>query len=183
MLTRFSSNIDLFLLIEFFKKLPHSLLSNNAVEKARAFFRSLEPKYDDSSSNDDNCLSSNSQYATINNSSSASSNTKTIDNEAIQKNDVSLTPITPTFQITKSHITKVEKVNPKDIFAHKMISNDQNNDNKLSTNYFHHKYKQYLKPSLLIPRKYYDDILSKRSHHSSTSTNNYGKRLKENILL
>ena len=44
-----------------------------------------------------------------------------------------------------------------------------NVDDRLPTNYFREKYKQYLKPTLLYPRQYYQDLLQQRTY---SSTNN-----------
>jgi hypothetical protein len=59
------------------------------------------------------------------------------------------------------------------MIVHRIIEQD----NKLSSNYFQQKYKQYLKPSLLLPKQYYNDLLNKQNY--STFINEYGEnRLK-----
>lgn len=61
------------------------------------------------------------------------------------------------------------------MIVHRIISND----NKLPLNYFQQKYKQYLKPSLLIPKQYYNEILNKRYQTYSNSFIRHGKRERE----
>jgi hypothetical protein len=58
----------------------------------------------------------------------------------------------------------ITKINPRDLIVHRVI----NIDDKLPLNYFQQKYKQYLKPSLLLPRQYYNDLLNKRYYSSFT---------------
>ena len=49
------------------------------------------------------------------------------------------------------------------------------NDTKQSLNYFQNKYKQYLKPSLLLPKQYYNDILNQRNPHHVTYFDKHGR--------
>jgi hypothetical protein len=55
------------------------------------------------------------------------------------------------------------------------ILDDDQDDKKLPLNYFQQKYKQYLKPSLLLPKLYYNDLLNKRNSTYSTSINKHGE--------
>jgi hypothetical protein len=76
-------------------------------------------------------------------------------------------------QITSSSISKIDQINPRDMIVHRVI----NTDDKFPSNYFQQKYKQYLKPSLLLPRQYYNDLLNKRNY--SSLIHRYGKRIKK----
>jgi hypothetical protein len=61
------------------------------------------------------------------------------------------------------------------MIVHRVIYNDQD-DNKVTLNYFQQKYKQILKPSLLFPKQYYDEILNKRNLNYSTIINRHGEK-------
>ncbi|CAF3506620.1 unnamed protein product [Rotaria sp. Silwood1] len=160
---------------EFLKKLPHSVLSHTAIEKARAFFRWSEHKHHDSSNTNDQSSSSNQPHTTVNNNLSSCINS-TVINENTRKNDASLNPITPKTHFSTSNMIRVDKVNPKDMISHDIIYNNRS-DYKLSSNYFpNNKYKHYIKPSLLIPKQYYNDILNKRNQYYFTSINKYDLR-------
>ncbi|CAF0927074.1 unnamed protein product [Rotaria sordida] len=158
---------------EFLKKLPHSVLSNSAVEKARAFFRSSELKHHDSSNSNEQSSpssSSNQQHTTVNTLCSSFNSTDI--NENTENNNSSLDLVTPKIYFSTSNMIKVDKINSKDMMNHQIIHNDQN-DYKLSSKQCQNKYKQYSKPSLLIPKQYYNDILNKRYQYYFTPVNKY----------
>jgi hypothetical protein len=69
------------------------------------------------------------------------------------------------------------KINPRDLIVHRVI----NIDDKLPLNYFQQKYKQYLKPSLLLPKQYYNDLLNKR-YYSSSFTRRYDEN-KDKLII
>lgn len=98
------------------------ILANNALAKARAFFRSFDSKPS---------------------------------NENHRQELLTISPIT---NISISKTPRVDKINPHDMIVHRVL----NTDDRLPTNYFREKYKQYLKPTLLYPRQYYQDLLSQQ---------------------
>ncbi len=153
----FSYYLSIFL-IESFRKTS----ANSAFEKARAFFRSLDFKHHHrhEQPNQDNTI-------TITDPPSS--------NDDDQKQDLLLKSIPSITNISITRIPRVEKTNSQDIII--------NNDNKLSSNYFQQKYKQYLKPSLLIPKQYYNDILNKRYQTYSTFINRYGENRKKIAII
>ena len=61
------------------------------------------------------------------------------------------------------------------MIVHRVVYDDQD-DKKVALNYFQQKYKQILKPSLLFPKQYYNDILNKRYFNYSTIMNRHGER-------
>ena len=62
----------------------------------------------------------------------------------------------------------MDKINPRDMIVHRVI----NIDDRLPTNYFREKYKNYLKPSLLYPKQYYQDLLNQRYYSLMEMKNN-----------
>ena len=113
----------------------HLVSANNAVAKARAFFRTFELK----PHRDKRTLSP-----------------LIVDSPSPPNED---------YQLITPPISKIDKINPRDLIVHRVI----NIDDRLPLNYFQQKYKQYLKPSLLIPKQYYNDLLNKRYYSSFTS--------------
>lgn len=69
-----------------------------------------------------------------------------------------LITISPVTTISLPKISHVDKINPRDLIVHRVI----NTDDRSPTNYFREKYKNYLKPSLLYPKQYYQDLLNQR---------------------
>jgi hypothetical protein len=161
-------------LIESFKKLPHSASANSAVEKARAFFRSFKLKRLNISRRNSKEQPSPSigQHTTTN--APCSPSDAILINEDTNKNDSLLNPIVHTSHISIPRNSKVDKINPKDMIVYR-ISDDDQDDKKLPLNYFQQKYKQYLKPSLLFPKLYYNDLLNKRNPTYSTSISKHGE--------
>ncbi|CAF0861951.1 unnamed protein product [Adineta steineri] len=149
------------------KKLPHSTSANSAVEKARTFFRSLELKRHNEQSSSSSSITI-CQNHTIDIPSTPSITNTTIMNEETRKFDFMLNPIARTTNISITKGTKVDKINPTDMIVYRVMDNDQNYD-KLPLNYFQQKYKQYLKPSLLYPKQYYNELLNKQNQHYSIS--------------
>jgi hypothetical protein len=140
-------------LIESFKKLPHSASANSAVEKARAFFRSFKLKRLNSKEQPSPSIG---QHTTTN--APCSPSNAILINEDTNKSDSLLNPIVHTSHISIPRNSKVDKINPKDMIVYRILDDDQD-DKKLPLNYFQQKYKQYLKPSLLLPKLYYNDLL------------------------
>ncbi|CAF3352935.1 unnamed protein product [Rotaria socialis] len=155
--------------LEFIKKLPHSVLSNSTMEKARAFFRSTELKHNHIINNNEQMLSANQQHNTVNTLSSSSFDSNFI-NENTKTNNISLKSIMATIHISTPNMIRVDKINnPQVMLGHQSYYNNRNNY-QLSSNYFQNKYKQYLKPTLLLPKQYYNDIVHKRNHKHCIST-------------
>ncbi len=157
-------------LIEVLKKLPRATSANSALDKARAFFRSLDFKHHHR--HEQPPSSSNDQYTTTHPPSSSS-------DEDNQKNDLLRNSIYPTTNISISKSPRVQKINPRDMIVHRVL----HNDNNLPSNYFQQKYKQYLKPSLLLPKQYYNDLLNRRSQNYPTSINTYGENKEKQLLM
>ncbi|CAF3879858.1 unnamed protein product [Rotaria magnacalcarata] len=148
--------------LEFIKKLPHSVLSSSTIEKARAFFRSTELKHNHMINNNEQMRSSNQQHNTVNTLSSSSFDSNFI-NENAKTNNISLNSIMTTIHISTPNMIRVDKINPQVMLGHQSYYSNRNNY-QLSSNYFQNKYKQYLKPTLLLPKQYYNDIVHKRNH-------------------
>ncbi|CAF4867802.1 unnamed protein product, partial [Rotaria magnacalcarata] len=66
-----------------------------------------------------------------------------------------------TIHISTPNMIRVDKINPQVMLGHQSYYSNRNNY-QLSSNYFQNKYKQYLKPTLLLPKQYYNDIVHKR---------------------
>ena len=137
--------------IESLKKCPFSTTTTSAIGKARAFFRSLEFRHLGSSSNNQ---SISSRRCTTNNPPPSSS------------------------LIIDDSQTNHSLLSCKPVMAEKLIRIIPNNqdDERLTSSYFHQKYKQILKPSLVLPKQYYNDILNKQNQTYSIPIERHGEK-------
>jgi hypothetical protein len=135
-----------YLFIESLKKCPQSTSSSGVIGKARAFFRSFEFKPFRSSNNES---SSSSAHPCTTNALPPPPPSSLRINDG-QTNDLLL-----------SSTEKIIRVMP---------------NNQDASSYFHRKYKQILKPSLLSPKQYYNDIVNKRTQNYSVLIERHGEK-------
>jgi hypothetical protein len=165
--------------IESLKKFQHSASTNSAVEKARAFFRSLELKHLGSSSSNSEHSSSSRRRTTTNNNNthlpsskvsqpssiSSSSSSSIIDDS---HNTISTTTTTndslfnnnknPSNCIATARIIRVinpNYSNPRDMIVHRVINNQQD-DHQLASSYFNFQ-KVLSQKNLQAPKQYFNE--------------------------
>jgi hypothetical protein len=176
-------------IIESLKKFQHSASTNSAVEKARAFFRSLELKHlgGNSSNNSEHSSSSSRRRTTITNNNkdrlpssssnipqpsiSSSSSSSIIDDShntistTTTTNDSSFHSKTSSNCVATARIIRV--INPKDMIVHQVTQHEQD-DQQLPSSYFN--VQQILSPKIIQPpKKYFND----RKQNYSVSVGKY----------
>ena len=141
--------------------------NSSAVERARTFFRVFDHKR-----HHDNEQSSSSSAICH---SMATNDAPVLIHGKTSNQDFFLSPIVRKTNISITKSMKVDKINPRDMIVYRVVHNDQN-DERLTLNYFQRKYRQYMKPSLLYPKQYYQSLLSKTNYTYATSFDKRGNR-------
>jgi hypothetical protein len=161
---------DLFALssVGSFRKAPHAPSTGSTVARARSFFRSFDSKREQH--NEPPSSASSYQGTSVH---GLPSSLNFID-ESTANHDTLLNPVARLTNISITKSMKVDKINPRDMIVYRVMHNDQDEE-RLPLNYFRQKYKQYMKPSLLFPKQYYQDLLNKSSWNYSTSFYNRGE--------
>jgi len=157
--------------------LQHSASTNSAVEKARAFFRSLELKHIGGSSNSDHSSSSRRRSTTTNNNNnnnnihlstsskvplsssiSSSSSLSILDDShntiSTTTNESSFNSKTPSNCIATARI--IRDINPKDMIVHRVIHNEQDDD-QLASSYLNYRQNLLSQKNIQLPKQYFNE--------------------------
>ncbi|CAF1104587.1 unnamed protein product [Adineta ricciae] len=146
--------------------------NSSAVERARTFFRVFDHKR-----HHDNEQSSSSSAIC---QSMATNDASVLIHGKTSNQDFFLSPIARKTNISITKSMKVDKINPRDMIVYRVVHNDQN-DERFMLNYFQKKYRQYMKPSLLYPKQYYQSLLSKTNYTYATSFDKRGSSLRTSL--